>query len=200
MSFVNDWHTIMNFGPYKGKQLLDIPTTWLKDNVKYGPIYETVIRIDNRKSVTNLIRNRPVDSYIPLLTLSNTIPNINRPKTVDPALFGSFVEFFVKYRLGLRKNDEILVYLATHGLVTLPSHLRFHGDIIKPDKRTKYIYKSFLKDLYLPSDICNLSFVHSLNLNSFNEELGSELYNFVVKNEQYFIEYENKIYITKIIR
>ena len=194
--FINDWHTIVNFGMHKGKQLMDLPEgyiKWITDNMKHGPVYEAVIRINNRKGVTSLISNSPIDSYIPIMKKGGVLPTVERPNDINPALFGSFIEYLVKYNLGLRKNDGVTTYLSQYGLATIPDHLKLFGNIQKPTTRARYIANSFKKEELLPSDICNLSFAHALNISTINEEEASILFKYVLNNQKYFIEYGEKI-------
>jgi uncharacterized protein (DUF3820 family) len=190
--FINDWHTIISFGRHKGSSLLDVPKEyrdWILDKHKYGNEYEALIRITNRVSVTSVIKDQNMELYIPELIKDTTLPKIIRPNHVDAALFGSFVEYFVKYQLGIKKFDEVCQYLAIYGLVNVPAHLKLEGVIQKPDKRVQYIARSFNKKLYDPTDLCNLSFCHALLLNHYNEEDGKILYNYVKDNATYFLNY-----------
>lgn len=192
--FINDWHTIINFGLHKGKRIIDVPEDymeWILNNVKFGPIYDAVFRIKNRKSVTTIIKKQQLFDYIPELKedTDNVLPMIIRPDSVDCSLFGSFVEYFIKYNLGVGKFDEVVQYLALFGLAKVPGHLKIIGDIQKPNTRAKYIAKSFDKEKYDTLDICNMSFVHSLSMGTYNENQGTKLYKYIQQNKQYFEDY-----------
>ncbi len=192
--FTNDWHTIINFGIHKGKRLMDVPSDYLKwilNNVKFGPIRDAVIRINNRKGVVAIIKKQELFNYVPELKedTDNVLPMIIRPDEIDCSLFGSFVEYFIKYNLGIAKFDGVIQYLALFGLAKLPDHLKMIGDIQKPNTRVKYIAKSFNKEKFDTLDICNISFAHSLTMGSYNENEGTKLYKYVQQNKQYFEDY-----------
>ena len=194
--FINDWHTVMTYGIYKGKQILDIPKSyhdWILNNHRYGLEYEALVRIKNRRGITNIINEQDVQEYIPKMIEQNVLPIIERPKDIDSALFGSFIEYLVKYNLGLRKFDEVNQHLSKFGLVSVPKHLRLVEPILKPTKRQKYMAESLKKQIYEPRDICNLSFAHALELGSFDEEKAADLFRYILKNHSYFIEYSLKI-------
>lgn len=189
--FINDWHTIINFGIHKNKRLLDVPEDyldWILNNIKYGPIYEAVFRIKNRKGVTTIIKNQNIQNYIPDLKedTDNALPIIIRPNDINFSLFGIFTEYYVKYNLGILKFDKVVEYLALFGLAKLPDHLKFHGEFEKPNTRTKYIAKSFNNKIYDVLDICNMSFSHPLLLNTYNENEGTKLFHYIKQNKQYF--------------
>lgn len=206
-TFINDWHIIIPFGIHRGKRLIDAPGDyfeWAMNNVKYGPLHEAIFRINNRKSVTQIIKNQITQYYIPhmLEDVDNVLPIINRPNDIDFSLFGSFIEFLIKYNFGIEKFDEVDEYLACFGLAAIPDNLKLIGKIESPDTRAKYIVKSYNKKKYNPLDICNLSFTHALLMNSFDENEGQKLFHYVSKNVNYFEDYilvlKNFVKISKI--
>lgn len=193
-TFINDWHTIVNFGIYNGKRIIDLPEEyqeWILNNVKYGDVRDAIVRIRNRLGVTTIIKKQPIYDYIPELKedVDHVLPIIIRPNNINFSLFGSFIEYYVKYNLGIIKFDKVVEYLAYFGLAKLPDHFKLNGDLLKIDMRTKYIAKSFNKDKYDVLDICNMSFVHSLLMNSYNENEGVKLYHYVQQNKQYFDDF-----------
>jgi uncharacterized protein (DUF3820 family) len=192
--FINDWHTIINFGVHKGKRLVDVPQDyylWLSKNCKYGVIYEAISRINDRRGVTSLIKDIPVFDYVPLLVEDTNIvlPIIERPDDVDVCLFGNFVEFLVKHSLGIKQFNEVNQYLAFYGLSDMPKDLKLNGDTLKPNRRTGYIFSSFKKQNKTILDICNISFCPSLLQGDFSEKKASVLYNYVKENSDYYDSY-----------
>lgn len=192
--FINDWHTVFNFGKHKGKRLMDVPKDyieWFIKNTKRCNIHEAMNRIKNRKGVTTLIKNHPIYDYIPNMVeeTDSVLPIIERPKNIDASLYGTFVEYLIKHALGINKFDNVGDYLSLFGLAKLSSDLRYVGDILEADKRTKYIHKSYSKEKYNILDICNISFCDSIMMNSYDEHNGTELYKYVSKNIEYFETY-----------
>lgn len=192
--FINDWHTIINFGIHKGERLIDVPIEyfeWMSTNLKYGPVYEAVVRIKNRKGVTELIKHQPIQNYIPVLKrdTNHVLPIIARPEDINFALFGIFIEYLVKYHLGIKRFDEVIEYLALYGMATLPNHLRLDRPTAKPTKRARYIAKSFNKSKYNVLDLCNLSFCHSLLLNPYPNSEYLNMFKYVEENMEYFKNY-----------
>lgn len=192
--FINDWHTIINFGVHTGKRLIDVPTNyfeWMSKNVKDGPVHEAIVRIHNRKGITDLIKYQPIQNYIPDLKkdTNHVLPIISRPQNINFSLFGIFMEYLIKYHLGIKRFDEVIEYLALFGLATLPDHLKLIGPVATPTKRAQYIAKSFNKTDYNILDICNLSFSHSLLINPYKEYEYVNLFTFVKENREYFDDY-----------
>lgn len=192
--YINDWHTIIDFGIHKGKKLMDVPEKyldWICNNIKKGVIHEAITRIHNRKGVTTLIKKQPIYDYIPEMKedTNHVLPIINRPNDIDCSLFGSFVEYYIKYNLGIAKFDEVTEYLALYGLAKIPNDLKMTGEIMKPSTRTLYISKSYYKEKYDILDICNMSFTHSLQMETFNEHEGAKLYKYIQQNKQYFDDF-----------
>jgi hypothetical protein len=197
-TFINDWHTIINFGSYKGQKLIDIPQNyliWLQDNIKNGPVHDALVRINNRKGVTTIIKKQPIYDYIPdlLEDTDHVLPIIIRPDNINYQLYGNFVEYYIKYNLGIIHFDNVVQYLAMYNLEKLPENLKYNGDFLKPNMRTKYIHKSYNKKKYDVLDICNMSFVDSILMNTYNEEDGVKLFHYVNENKQYFMDYSDVI-------
>jgi uncharacterized protein (DUF3820 family) len=110
MEFVNDYHIIVNFGKYKGLKIMELPgeyQDWILRNVKAGPVPEALKRIKARKGVTTLIREIKTPSYIPeLIEITASLEPVERPKEINPALFGSFIEYLVKSLVGVSIDDR----------------------------------------------------------------------------------------------
>ena len=116
---INDWNMCMSFGPYKNTMLKHLPLDYIIPESKER---DALIRIKNRRSVTKLLGK--VNFHIPFQSFEKVLPSISRSSGLDPALFGSFIEYLVKYSIGLNMNDKIDELLYQYGLITqLPSHL-----------------------------------------------------------------------------
>jgi len=208
--FMNDWHTVVNFGTFKGTRLIDLPGRYLEwlfyiNNAKFGDLYEIVVRIKNRCDVKLFFLTISVSisaSYVPdLIQEIDILPIIKKPKKINRFLFNSFMEYLVKYSIDIKFFTEVDIYLANYGLVTLPDNLRSRWkdilipDIFMPDKnkRAIYIKKIYDKKIYKPYDLCNLSFASSLCLGTFKEEQANVLLKYVTANNKIFLEYCNKI-------
>lgn len=191
--FFNDYHVVLDFGKYSGQKIMDLPSDyieWIMKNHKYGPVYEALVRIENRRRVTSLISNMNVDSYIPNIKEWDVLVNITRPPSLDPGLYGSFIEYLAKYAMGLRKNDEVTELMAMFGYAEMPSHLKLTNGILPANKRIEYIHGSYEKKDKSPADLCNLSFAHSLMTNKgFNEDEAAKLFKYVKANETYYNKY-----------
>jgi uncharacterized protein (DUF3820 family) len=202
MEFTNDYYIIVDFGKYKGKKIMEIPSEyqqWILENVKDRPkITDALKRIRRRKGVTNLIEKIKTPSYIPeMIEISAKFPPIQRPSDLDSSLFGSFIEYYTKHSLGLSIDNEPQELLAIYGLALVPDNFIMEGKPEQPNRRIEWIHRSFMK----PSsertvhDICNLSFAHSIRLDQFNDRKASHLYTYVKENEDYFKEYFGRIHL-----
>jgi hypothetical protein len=192
--FINDWHTIINFGPNNGKRLIDVDTKqyeWLEQNCRFGPVHEAIDRINNRKGVTTLIKKVGFIPSMPELILSTDelLPIIERPYNIDVTYYGYFIEFLVKYAMGVRHFSEVQEYLACRGLEVLPTGLKLNGPVIAPDQRCKFIYASYKKKDYDLLDICNFSFCPKLNMNKHIEKNAKALYVHIKNNLDYYQAY-----------
>lgn len=194
---INDYHTIVNFGKYRGKRLIDVPKEYfdfLERECKYGPVYEAISRINSRRNVTSLIKDMNSQEIPKLIQdTNNIVPIINRPRDICPRLYGTFVEYLVKYALGLTKFSDVKLYLSTRGLCSPPEDIKIYN-IICPDRRSTYILSSYNKISKNILDICNLSFCPSLMHDNFSELQGSKLYNHIKYNLEY---YDNYIYLVR---
>lgn len=104
--------------------------------------------LEEKNSVTLLISNVNTPSYIPRLHLAKEIEKIKRDPDVNPSLFGSFVEYYLKYKsLGTINHYEVRKYLRNPGRSEL----------------YKLIERSYTKENKDIMDICCLSFAHYLN-------------------------------------
>jgi len=197
--FSDDSHILFPFGPYKGQKLQNVPGEWLS-KLKFGPAFEAYIRINNRRGITRLI-NSTAPSYIPMMTKKSLdCLNLLRDSSINESLFGSFIEYLVKYTLGLRKFDQVEIYLEQHGLLSCPSHLTIKKPFLKPTKRTNFIrgsYSHLIKDI---PDICNLSFCHSLTIGTFNEDNATTLYKYVLHHLDYFEKFVHSIVVSSLPR
>jgi hypothetical protein len=88
-------------------------------------------------SVTTAIKNKYIDSYIPLMEQQSLCFVLSRPKNLstlkNSVRFGLFVEYFVKYSLGLT-NDEIILKLNEFGY--------FDNSNIKNDEVSIFVSKN----------------------------------------------------------
>jgi hypothetical protein len=183
----NDYHVLFPFGPYIGKKLQDVPPSELA-KLKFGPAYEAWMRIQQRKGVTSLLKG-PIPSYIPPFT-EYVIPLIIRPK-VDPAYFGSYIEYLVKYSLGLRVFGTVELAMSNFGFVPTPSHLSRTGPLETPNKWDRMIFASYKRLIkegntsqYLV-DILNMSYCHAMEVrHEFDEGAAKILHHYVVHNEE----------------
>lgn len=190
----NDYHVIFTSGKYKGLRIIDAPSHYLQGYAENntGDDVDAIIRIQKRISVTKSIGKIEVPSYVPeLLCITARIKPIERPLNVDPAMFGTFVEYLVKAHLGLSIRDEAEKLLSLYGLLPPPSHLKFEGVHLPVTPRIKFIMASYNKNT--PSDICNLSFAHSIMMSNFDETKAANLYFHVKANERYYVEYLNSL-------
>lgn len=101
-----------------------------------------------KKSATSAINNLHTPGYIPKLQLVKEIEKIHRDPDMNPCLFGSFVEYYLKFKyLGTINNYEVRKYLENPGQSEL----------------YKLIEKAHTKAQKDIMDICCLSFAHYLN-------------------------------------
>lgn len=195
--YINDYHTIINFGKYKGKRLIDVPKEYvdfLERECMYGPVHEAISRINSRRNVTSLIKDMNSQGIPRLIQdTNNIVPIINRPRNICPRLYGTFVEYLVKHALGLTNFNDVKLYLSTRGLCSPPEDIHVYN-ITPSDRRSKYILSSYNKISKNILDICNLSFCPALMHDSFSELKGSELYNHIKSNIEY---YENYIHLVR---
>lgn len=199
--YINDWHTVIDFDPYKGYQLGDVPHDyyqWLEVNLTHGPVHEAISRIKSRRGVTKLIKlkkNSVLADKMPLLTLDSNqmIPIVNRPDDVDPSLFGYFIEHLVKYALGVTHFDDVKECLALYGPGVPPKHLTLEGPPLKPTKRIRFINNSYQKTSYDLLDICNFSFCPKILMRKLREAKACHLYIHVKNNLAYYQAYFDTI-------
>jgi len=198
--FIDDLQVIISSGIQSRKNLLYVPKkyqNWMLINNKSDAIFESLMRINHRMGVKEIIVDPDynIQEYVPkmIIEAENVLPRVNRPTEINCSLFGSFVEYFVKYSLGIREFNEVHAYLALFDFEHLPEHSRIEYGLKLPDQRARYIYNSFNKQEYMPTDICNLSFAHSLMLNNCNEDEATLLYRSIKNNEQYFVGYGDNI-------
>jgi hypothetical protein len=118
---------------------------------------------------------------------------VMRDSSLNPSLFGSFIEHLVKYKIGITKFDEAQQLLSLHGLEEVPSHLKFTGDVHPVDMRIKWIHNSYKQPKKSITDICNLSFSHAMLLGDFNEQEASKLFTYVKENQEYFQGYFDRL-------
>lgn len=192
--FFNDYDVIIDFGKHEGKKIKELPESyenWLLNSVKNRPdITDAIKRIRKRKGVTSLTKNIKNLSVIPeMIEIQTKIKPVHRPSDLNSSMFGSFIEYLVKSYLGLSIDDEPQTLLCEYGLVDVPDHLIFKGDFLEPNQRIRWIYNSFIKTRRSVSDICNLSFTHSISMGHFSEKDASKLFTYVKENEIYFEEY-----------
>lgn len=196
--YINDWHTVIDFGKYKGYRLADVPDEyyqWLETHAKFGPVYDAITRIKSRQGVTTLIKSARISDQIPKLVIdtNSLIPIVERPEGISPSMYGYFVEFLIKHAMGIHHFTEVQKYLAIHGLEKLPEGLSMTGPKLTPKKRCLFINKSYLKTEHDPLDICNFSFCPKLLMNKHNESKASALYVYVKKNLEYYKLYYETI-------
>lgn len=196
LQFYNDYDVEIDFGKHSGKKIKELPheyCSWLLNNVKNKPyITNAIKRIRNRRGVTTLIKNLKGISFIPeMIEIQTKLKPIIRDPKLNTSLYGSFVEYAVKHYSGLSVDDEVQLLLAQYGLVEFPSHIVMYGELLEPTKRIKYIYNSFMKPTKERSisDICNLSFSHSIELGHFPEKQASDLFRWVNENQDYLLSY-----------
>jgi len=201
--FKNDFHEIFSFGKYKGKRIMDVPDEyfwWFHNNIKKeGKEIDAIKRIAKRRGVTTLIKNIKITpTYIPnLLEISAKFKPVHRPDDINPCLFGSFIEYFIKSILNLSIDDEPRELLALYGLEKCPNHLSMQNDDIvkKPSRRILWIYASYKKEKRSIEDICNLSFSHSILMEGFKERDAADLFRYVKENKEYFDTWGNSLAI-----
>lgn len=195
--FFNDYDVTFDFGKNKDKKIKDVPPSYVDWVIncykKESPAVSAIRRIRNRKSVTNLIKTSIVDAFQgimpPMTEADSKIAPIMRDGDLDPSLFGSFVEYMVKNHMGLSITEQPQELLCLYGLAEPPGNLVFTGEPSNPTKRIEWIHKSFEKEKRSLTDICNLSFSHSILLGHFNEKKASELFTWVKNNEDYLHNY-----------
>lgn len=181
-------------------RLMDVPATyirWMKRNCGDSDELDALERIGHRRGVTTIVHGRKVPTFILEMVEGGCFTSIERPKELDPSLFGSFVEYLVKHHLGVKQEGQVTECLSRYGLVPLPSHLTAEGVFEKPNPRILFIKKSYDKLMSgnaTTSDICNLSFAHSIEVGGrLSEKSASQLYLFVTANEAYFNDYLNRL-------
>lgn len=194
ITFFNDYDLEIDFGKHEGKKIKELPLTyqkWLLSNIKNKPlIIDAIKRIKNRRGVTTLVKNIKDISFIPeMIEIQTKIKPVYRDPELNPSMFGSFIEYLIKSHLGLSIDDQPRELLATHGLVELPAHLVYEGDFYEPNQRIKWIHDSFMKKQRSISDICNLSFSHSILLGHFSEKDARRIFVQMKEYEDYITEY-----------
>lgn len=190
----DDSNTRFTFGMFKGMRICDVPhgyLDWVLRNVKDQPdLISAIIRMRMRGSVTTLIKRHRCPAYVPPLIKSTfKFTPISRDPRVCPSLFGMFVEYAVKHFHGISIDDEPAELLARYGLAPSPSYLACHGKFDVPTQRVRWIHESFKQNRRTVSDVCNLSFSHHLQMNSFDENDATDLYMHVRQNTPYFDSY-----------
>lgn len=202
MQFFNDYDLVVDFGKHKGTKIKDLPKDyiqWMLTHIKAGnTAVDALKRIENRRGVTNLIKGLDTPSWVPeLIEITARFPPIQRPKDIDPSLFGSFIEYYVKHTLGLSIDDEPRELLALHGLAPVPENLVMNGPPMAPNRRIEWTNRSYQKHPRerTVADICNLSFSHAILMEQFDERDGAKLYTYVKDNEEYFKAYFQQVHI-----
>lgn len=184
MSYIDDEHTVFDFGKYIGKRIIDVPSSYLDWILKYAsnkPIADAIIRIRHRKGVTNLIKSVNSENIgMPgIFEVTASTPRLERPAGISPSLYGSFIEYLIKSHLGLSIDDEVIKVIETHTV----------------DQRIAWIKNSFDKQKRSITDICNLSFAHSIMMESLNEKEAAKLYKYVQANTEYFENYLQTLHL-----
>lgn len=189
VKFINDYHTVFDFGEHKGLRIMDVPQSYLKwvvKNMKDNAVVDAIKRIARRRGVTSLINTFKSPSYLPeLVCVSASMTPIHRPKDIDPSMFGSFIEYLVKSHLKLSVDDQPRELLAQYGL----EDLSMTGPLSTPTHRIKWIHASYKKKDRTVTDVCNLSFSHSILLGHYDECKARDLFIYVRDNEDYFRDY-----------
>lgn len=188
--YIDDLDTIIDFGKYSGMKLRDVPENyfnWLKYNIKNGNIYHVMNRISNRKGVTTLIKYGNIRNQIlpPLDMTMMSIPAIKRPPKLDSKLYGFFVEYLVKYSLGMRKFKDVDEYLS-NDTTTSSSGSSSSGGREKHTKRYEYINLSYRKRNLDASDLCNISLASSIKQNSYDENAAILLFKTIKDDIEYY--------------
>jgi hypothetical protein len=178
MSYGDDYEVVFNFGKYEGKRIMDVPSdyiNWVNSHVKNQPILDPIRRIINRRGVTTLIAKISVPIFVPKFDekIKNFTP-IMRDSSLDPCLFGSFVEYLVKYHSGVKTFNEV-------------------EDLLSEDRSFTWIEKSYEKNKKTVGDICNLSFSHSILMDNFGKRKGAKLFKYANENADYFEAYLNSL-------
>jgi len=192
--FDDDYNMNITSGPHRGKKLMDVPeeyVNWILTNVPHGAIYEANVRIKNRRNVENIVKKHTTQPYIPNImeAIIDLQPLSIKDDAIDFMMFSSFIEYFIKYHMGIKKHYDATIYLAMYGLCEVPTVKK---SIDKIDQRARCIQKSYNKVICTPSDLCNLSFAKLINEGTFDEKKANDLYKYVLQNEQKFSEYKNK--------
>lgn len=204
MNFGNDYHVVLDFGMHKGKKIMDLPVEyidWMMKNIRNKPeVTDAIDRITKRRGVTTIIRSKKsVPEFIPqIFEVSSKMEPIYRHKTLNPSMFGSFVEYMIKNYLGLSIDDEPRTMLSKFGLVEIQEHLRISGQPLEPDDLITEIHKRYLKQKRSIVDILYLSFSHSIEMNSFNLKCAHHLVKYVTENQDYFETYLGKLVLPDI--
>lgn len=191
-TIIDDWNVEIKKGFNSGKKLKDLSEkdiNWMFSNVYYGDMFHVINRIKNRTPVTKLIETESTPDFIPQLTEdTNTLPSIKCPENIDKTLFGTFIEYFVKFNLNIQNFNDVKSYLAKFGLAQSPGNLNNY-DMLEPTHREINIEKSYRKEIYDVTDLCNLSFVQSLLAGKIEDKEFAKLYEYVAQNKDYFETY-----------
>lgn len=191
--FIDDRHLIFNSGKYAGMRIADVPKDyldWVIRNMRgtissnREEIIDAIIRIRNRRSVTELIKHcKIIPLYVPTLSKTSiNFPPIERPTNINYSLYGSFVEYLVKESFGLSITDESQKIVDKYPVGNMSNTL-------------KEIYNSHVKIKKSVQDICILSFSHSYNMDHFNKYEACILLDHVRKNEEYYQNYAKSLCI-----
>lgn len=188
---IDDYDIIADFGKYKGKRIMEIPNDyreWLIKNKKDHYLAKACIRIKNRRAVTNLIKKINYLQEFPRLSETNLkIQPIFRDTSLNPRLFGSFVEYSVKFSSGYFDDKEVLQLFKN-----------FDPNLTS-NELINLIYKSYLKKDKTISDICKISIAHSILMDDNLEIESKKLIKYVEDNQDYFEKYFANFKIKNII-
>ena len=178
--------TTMSFGKHKGTKVSELPDKYKKWLIEHRPtsneaIYlKSVMPAPKRKVAVTKTMHKIDNEILKLFDMSGTkcLPIIQRPEGIDPALWGSFIEYLFKHAQGIFPEDKIKTFCGTSNNILSSTVIESFKKA--PSKRT-------------PFDICILSFSHGMSFPNFQYAAASKLMDYVKKNEQIFYDFMKNV-------